>query len=496
MIYLSAQPDQLYLIWQLEIQLRNLNKLGIQRDEIQVLVAYNKDLGLSSDFQNFIDAHTHLATFFAYEDRREKPKYTSSVRPNVLKQHFAKYPTLVSKTLMYHDSDILFSRIPQIDNVEQDDICYVSDTRNYLDAGYIRNTSSEELLNEMLHIVGLDKEKLLKENHHTGGAQYILKGVTANFWEKVENDSERLYVAMKNYNTKIWEKSYATTKEYRSKKRGIQAWCADMWAVLWNLWLHDKKVEIHPEMSFSWPYNPIEDWNRLAIQHYSGNIEDQTKYFKKSEYLNYPPWYDSRLDLIHDTNCSYEIVQLIKSRTKELYDMRDSFPKTCIVLDTLNKPLQKEQYRLIRTYIQKSLNINIYVADDNSIAKEQLLTKLQLDFSNVLRLPITAIPDVREIKKILLNKGIKCNYIYQPQNIYKVDSLFFETFSKVLDMELLHLNKGKFNTQSSLTDNSIHYINLGENQQERRKRIQQLFHNNDNSLNQERYITTTYNFIN
>lgn len=493
MIYISAQPDTTYFIWQLEIQLRNLNKLGIQKDNIQVLVAYNKELGLNPIFQKFIDSNSNLATYFIYEDQRKQPKYTSSIRPNILKQHFSMYPELETKTLMYHDSDILLSRIPEIDSVKENETCYVSDTRNYLDVNYIRNVSSEELLDEMLKVVSLDKDKLLKENQHTGGAQYILKGIDADFWDKVENDSERLFMAMKEYNIKLWQDSYAETKAYRSKKRGIQAWCADMWAVLWNLWLQDKKVEIHPEMAFSWPYNPIEDWDRLAIQHYSGNIEDKTKYFKKSEYLNYQPWYDDSLELIPNTNCSYKIVELIKSRKKELDQARIVLNESCIILDTMDNVIKQDQYALIKTYIQKSIDIDIYLLKNNQLeltsgiflSENELMTIIIQDYSFALFLPITTIPDIQEIKNILLHKPIDTALEYVPQILYKVDSLFSETFSKVLDMDLLHLNQGKLNSQSISKNNVLRFVKLTSN----------FIESDECTSNDRLHITTTYNFI-
>lgn len=223
MIYISAQPDQIYFIWQLEIQLRNLHSLGIAKEDIQVLVSYHKDKGLNTQFQEFIEVNNHLANFYTYPDLRVEPKYTSSIRPNILKQHFKKYPALEQETLFYHDSDILFSRIPHIDDVEKTTSCYVSDTRNYLDVSYIRRTGSEKLLDDMLNIVGLTKEKVEKEDSHTGGAQYILKGITSDFWGKVEKDAESLFVLMKNDNQQLWEKEYPDKKEFRSKKRGIQA---------------------------------------------------------------------------------------------------------------------------------------------------------------------------------------------------------------------------------------------------------------------------------
>src|SRR5690606_18487076 len=117
MIFLSAQPDQTYFIWQLEIQLRNFHNLGVPKEQIQVLASYQDEVGLNPNFQKFMDGSSHLANFYIYTDLRKNPKYTSSIRPNILKQHFEKHPHLEKETLFYHDSDILFSRIPQIPEV-------------------------------------------------------------------------------------------------------------------------------------------------------------------------------------------------------------------------------------------------------------------------------------------------------------------------------------------------------------------------------------------
>ena len=485
MIYLSAQPDQTYFNWQLEIQLRNFHALGITKDQIQILASFKPERGLNPDFQTFIDKNSHLANFYTYPDQREKPKYTSSIRPNILKQHFEKYPELENETLFYHDSDILFSRIPQIQDVETNAICYVSDTRNYLDIDYIRRTGSVQLLADMANIVGIPVDIIERNKQHTGGAQYILKGINVAFWEKVENDSEALYTLMKEYNKKLWVKEYPDKKEYKSKKRGIQAWCADMWAVLWNLWLDNRKVEIHPEMDFSWPYSPIEEWDRKAIQHYSGNIKEKDKFFKKNEYLNYMPWYDDSLLSIPDTNCSYKIVELIKSRKNDLDRERPTFSDSCIVFDGRDfKDEMPGVFKIAKTYLQKHLDIAIYLLVDseqqdntnNMLLIEQLLMQIQ-SYDYALRIPLEYMLDIKDIQHILSLDPKEHGTTFCPEEIYKVDSLFSETFSKVLDMDLLHLNKGKFNTKELDQMRCIHYVNLSQDISERQRHVKDTIRN-------------------
>ncbi|MDR2274033.1 MAG: hypothetical protein LBF27_24215 [Sphingobacterium sp.] len=441
MIYLSAQPDTTYFTWQLALQLRNFHSMGILKENIQVLVAYNRELGLNPAFQIFIEENKHLASFYIYGDKRIKPKYTSSIRPNILKQHFDLFPGLVNETIMYHDSDILFSRIPEIVDVEKNDVCYVSDTRHYLDVNCIRYSASENLLNDMLNVVGLSKEKLMQEDNQTGGAQYILKKITSAFWEKVERDSEDLYTVMIDFNLKLWQKDYPSTKEFRSKKRGIQAWCADMWAVLWNLWLMDKNVEIHPEMEFSWPYNPIEDWNRLAIQHYSGIIEDKTKYFRKGEYINYMPWYDDALDIIPNSSCSYEIVKMIKNYRYNLDLNREACPNEEIILYSNAPDMHTIAiFNIYKKYLHKYLDIVITMCTEQLDQFVRIRTSGNF-LKSCLIIPIDHLLNITEIKKILKGSSGLCISI---KNLYQSDVLFTEAFSKILEIELLTNNKGKF----------------------------------------------------
>ncbi|WP_316820459.1 hypothetical protein [Pedobacter gandavensis] len=468
MIYISAQPDTIYFIWQLEIQLRNLNSLNLSNKNIHVLVSYHKDLGLRKEFKKFIEQNKTLASFHCYPDLREDVKYVSSLRPNILKQHFELYPELEKETLFYHDSDILFSRLPQIPNVEENEICYVSDTRNYLDLNYITKSASESLLHEMLKIVGISKEVLIKEDPNTGGAQYILKGITADFWKKIEADSEALFILMTEYNTRRWEEEYPVKKELRSKSNGIQAWCADMWAMLWNLWYFDKKVEIHTELDFSWPYSPIEHWEEKAIQHYSGAIKDKNMFFRKSEYTNYAPWYDPALSNIPPTNCSYEIVRLIKKRKKEMDNERLNFKESVIVIEAENACARTlEIYDIIKLYITKTLNIEIFLftwADFKDHQRDDILTKQMLAQmlsqqagGKMLWLPLHHLVDVNSLTELLRSQQPHHSHIHRInfQQTYKVDSLFLEAFSKTLDEDLFHQNLGKFNIEHPNPDKFV-----------------------------------------
>ena len=65
MIFLSAQPDNFYFLWQLKLQLYNFNKLGILPEQIHVLIGYEKQKGLASYFKQFIKENKQ-AKFYAH----------------------------------------------------------------------------------------------------------------------------------------------------------------------------------------------------------------------------------------------------------------------------------------------------------------------------------------------------------------------------------------------------------------------------------------------
>ncbi|WP_400262937.1 hypothetical protein ACFX5U_07635 [Sphingobacterium sp. SG20118] len=457
MIYISAQPDELFFIWQLELQLSNFSNLGIPKEQIHVLFGIEQK-PVSEDLEVFVDKYKDFANFYLYFDLRENTKYRSSIRPNIIKQHFIRFPELRYKTLFYHDSDILFSRIPQVPDLDIDNINYVSDTRNYLDIYYIRHFGGEKLLQEMVNIVGIPTSLVELNKGDTGGAQYVLKNVDADFWDKVERDSENLYTCMLDFNRSKWEKDYSIHKTHQSESDGIQAWCADMWAVLWNLWYFGKEVKIHPEMNFSWPDSPIHLWDELAIQHYSGKHEDAHKYFKKSVYRNFPPWYDKNLRSIPNTNCSYKIVSLINQKREEYHKARPVFKNSIVIFYTQSYDENIfDSLKVQESFLSKYFEMPIFLLLNHeekfyNINNEEIYLKELNKESGIMRrfilLPLKYLIDTVIFEKHLLNSDL--NLIYDFSAAYNLDTLFSQAFTKVLEIQMLQENKGKFNQTHQL----------------------------------------------
>lgn len=289
MIYISAQPDKDYFIWQLRVQIANLIKLKAKED-YHILVSYKKDRP-NENFINFKKEFkdTQFKVFFYKDDRVDWQAYLPSLRPHILAQHFSKFKM---DECFYMDSDIIFRDL--IDFSKLSDRCYVSNTVSYVGAEYIKS-KSEALFAQMCGIVGIPSQLVEDNELDSGGAQYILRGIDSSFWQKVEKDCIQLYFCTSNFNRAF-------------QGHGIQAWTADMWAVLWNLWLRGE-CKVSQELEFCWPGDSLVRWEDCKIMHNAG-VTDNSRLFYKAEYIDISP-IGKDFSYIDKNSCSSKYVELI-----------------------------------------------------------------------------------------------------------------------------------------------------------------------------------------
>src|SRR5580698_7673266 len=103
MIFLCAQPDEYYFLWQIELLTYNLNSLGIPSRDIHVVIGYNPRVGLSVEFQQFIRENRY-ANYYPYPDTRKDRTYIPSIKPHLIAKHLRKYPDLENEFFFLHDS--------------------------------------------------------------------------------------------------------------------------------------------------------------------------------------------------------------------------------------------------------------------------------------------------------------------------------------------------------------------------------------------------------
>jgi hypothetical protein len=283
--YICVQPRILYYAWQVEVMINNFIKNGINPNNIDILVAWNPN-DKTSEPENIeawdkLASHYSSVRFFFYQDTREQPiHYISSVRPNVLKQHFKAHPELEFEAIFYHDCDIVFTRKPDFNAFLNDNIWYLSNTNSYINYDYIISKGLD-VYDKMCEITKMNPLIPQLMNSNSGGAQYLMKNVDWAFWEFVERDSEKLFKEITELNN--------IKKINDPKYHELQIWCADMWAVLWNGWMLGNETKVVPEMDFSWATDPKNRWEETTIFHNAG-VTGTGKHFYKGIYQQQLPY--------------------------------------------------------------------------------------------------------------------------------------------------------------------------------------------------------------
>ncbi len=304
--FVCAQPATLYYAWQVEVMLNNFIHMGVNPNMIDI-VCWKQNGVIPEEWSKL--ANGYPARFFFYDDTRENRHYISSIRPNILKQHWAAHPYLVDDAIFYHDSDIIFSKPIQqwiSEEIRDNDEWYGSDTRWYIAHSYIIG-KGQQIIDKMCDIMDLP-ESLIKDNEMNAiGAQYLMKNVDYEFWNRVESDCEKLYKEISELNSEI--------KQSNPTYHELQIWCADMWAVLWGAWRRGWKTNCLPEFDFSWGTSTEDDFHKMNIMHNAGITSPSHGLFYKAQYMNSLPY---NLDLnINNGTASKKYWEWIQSTAQK-----------------------------------------------------------------------------------------------------------------------------------------------------------------------------------
>jgi MoaA/NifB/PqqE/SkfB family radical SAM enzyme len=284
--YICCQPAITYYTWQVEVLINNFKKMGVNPNYIDIVCGIENNK--IPDVWIKLMTHYNSVRFFFYNDTRTNKSYQPSIYFNLMKQHIVARPEIQNDVLFLHDSDIVLTKPPKFDGMIDGDTWYLSDTKFYINYDYIK-TKGDYVYENMCRIIGIDPliPKILNTN--SGGAQYIVKNTTYDFWNKVENDSINLY---------RW---FCDNEHLHIKKNEfdypIQKWTAGMWSLLWNAWLYGHETIVDERLSFGWVTNAISDVEKYSILHNAGVVADSNNphcyekgFFYKGNYMNELPY--------------------------------------------------------------------------------------------------------------------------------------------------------------------------------------------------------------
>lgn len=314
MFLIQAIPDQPYFIWQLYVQMENFREYGLEE---KAVILVGTDGQPSKEIEDF--RLSTLASVICYQDTRKQKSYPSSIRPHLLAKYFREFaPT---DPFLYHDQDIIFLEQPSFDRLVPGNTCYTAAAaKSYIEVKNYLSQFKKYLLPCMCEILDVEQEVVEANDEFAGGAQYFLKGIPAEFWEKCERDCEGLYSFL-IFQSKQGLRRYNPNQDLADAQ--VQAWTADMWVVLWNLWRIGYKVEHAEEIDFAWPTDGWE--KKKPILHNAGiapgNETDgrgNFVFFNKARFAKTLP-FKERFDFVSPEFLQHKYVSIIHSLSHLLF---------------------------------------------------------------------------------------------------------------------------------------------------------------------------------
>lgn len=301
MKHIIATTDRFYFRWQMLVQINNFKKLGIL-DDVTYVVSVKYKI---SDNLKLIKETTG-ARIITYRDDRDDKIYSPSIRPHILKKHFKKYPK-EGKMFFYLDPDVIFTKKPIYPTTYYKTNKWIlSDTKSYINSKYIIG-KSEELFELMCKVVNIKSDLVKRYDNFAGGAQYIIKNSSIEYWDSVEKDSVELYRLMSN------------TKNKYSPEKPIQSWTACMWGMLWNSWKYGHRTLIDEGLKFSWATDKISNWDKNFIYHNAG-VSNEKNLFNKCLFSTKNP-FNEDLTFVSNKHCSYNYVKEIEDTKKNYSEL-------------------------------------------------------------------------------------------------------------------------------------------------------------------------------
>lgn len=319
LVFVTAQPDVPYFHWQIKLYVHNFVNMGIDPSKIHVILAMVN--GAKEKTEGSKELYKLGVNLHFYEDKRNDKRYIPSIKPYLISKWLKEYPEY-GKCFFLHDADIIFRELPNFNDLLKDDVCYLSDTIGYIGYKYIIDccrryerkfpqSEKNQLLNEMVSVVGIDVDVVKENQENSGGGQYIIKNTDYKIWKKIYEDCTPLYKQMLKYQ-----------RRFPINPGQIQFWTAEMWSLLWNLWLFGLKTKITNELDFSWATDDLEKYNSKPILHMAGVTDDlKNKKFFKGEFINIDPIKcliddSNKFDYIESNSSTIKYIEVMKSFIK------------------------------------------------------------------------------------------------------------------------------------------------------------------------------------
>lgn len=275
---LSVAEDNVYNLWQLEVQAYNMKKMGYEENFAAIICGRGDSF--SSKAEKFVKKIPNVFYFKMPEGFYDRSDYYApAIQQYGLAKYLELYPT--KEPFLMLDVDTIFQN-PLDLSVFHKDIVYTCPT-SYSRVDYYASRGPEyyQAYQMMAGIVGISLEEVkafearYQARNSPSGHTFILPPVPYNFFQKAFEDSLKIYDA------------FTELPEHVSKD---MRWMSSLWSHYYNILLLNKPVVPTVLLDFCWATDDV-SCNKTFI-HMAGAMKDNKEnIFSKLNYTSRSPLY-------------------------------------------------------------------------------------------------------------------------------------------------------------------------------------------------------------
>jgi hypothetical protein len=161
-----------------------------------------------------------------------------------------------------------------------------------LSINYIDSTG-EGIFEQMCAIVGVDSNFIRYQNPLCG-AQWVISKPTYVYWNKVYEDSIKIYRYLNSLTNS-----------------NIQKWTAEMWSQLYNVYYFGKDTKVDRQLDFCWATDNVERYYETKMLHNAGVTDKYNDLFFKGKYIHESP-FNEDFSFVNKGKASIKYVEALK----------------------------------------------------------------------------------------------------------------------------------------------------------------------------------------
>lgn len=278
---LSIAEDNLYNLWQLELQIYHFKKLGIENYLVPIVIG-KKDK--PNDLVKKLSERKKSIVYYPYEnaevfnDRKYYPP---------LLQSFGVYKYLLdnpnTKRFLILDVDVIFKTEKDVYNIFSLPTTGVfSSPAEYNRIDFYSKIDNEhaKVYDEVFEYLQIDKQTILdfensvnpKEN--PAGHTLFFNHASADLFKKITTDSKNLYDILKDKPSPVKEN---------------MAWMASIWSYYYNILNTTTNFKSTPILDFCWATDPA-TCNKPLIHMTGTTKQNKEQLFCKMDFLSTSPF--------------------------------------------------------------------------------------------------------------------------------------------------------------------------------------------------------------